>query len=210
MLAGVSSTKRMTCLSASLLIVLVAMKVQPFDFAQFQERRFKIEFVYGRAQGSQSKFVYDARRGVAKSGVRLRGIAIARSEQFPKAFSCGRCFVRVEAPIRFTSRALGDDVRQRVLDGLNLMLDDGSKCTQQLRHRGIPLTNCLFQLVSRRINLPDIHVAGDSLHGMDNALGLLWIFAVECGCYLCSHVTMVSREAHKQVSIQPPIAGGAR
>src|SRR5277367_6501284 len=101
----------MTCLSASLLIAVVTMNVQPFDFTQSQKRRFKIEFVYRRSQSVQSKPVNGAGRSIAESGERFRGVAIARVEQFSKAFGCGRGFASVEASIRFTSSAIGSDVR---------------------------------------------------------------------------------------------------
>src|SRR5271157_3654793 len=111
MLAGVSSTNRMTCLSVSMLIVVVTMNVEALDFAQFQERRFKIEFVYGCAQSVEPGPVNGARCSVAENGERFRGVGIARLEQFPKASSRGRGLASVELSIRFTSRSIGDAVR---------------------------------------------------------------------------------------------------
>src|SRR5580658_3034837 len=101
----------MTCLSASLLIVLATMNVQALDFAEFLECRFKIEFVYGCAKCVPSWLVYNFSRSFGESRERFCGVAITRIEQFPKASSCGRGFLRVEAPIRFTSSAMGGGVR---------------------------------------------------------------------------------------------------
>src|SRR5271154_5451656 len=111
MLAGVSSTNRITCLSASLLIVMVTMNVQAFDFAQSQKRRFKVEVAYGYAQSVQSNFVQGAGHCIAESGERFRGVAVTRLEQFPKACGCGCSSASVEVWIRFASRPMEDDVR---------------------------------------------------------------------------------------------------
>src|ERR1700720_1933148 len=99
MLAGVSSTSRITCLHVSALIGGIIMKVCPVDFAELRERRFKIESVYGHAQSVQSWFVDDATHGIRESGERLSGATITRLEQFSKASSSGRGFARIEVSI---------------------------------------------------------------------------------------------------------------
>ena len=87
------------------------MNGETFNFAQFQERRFKIEFVYGCAQSVEPWLVNGARRSVAENGEGFRGVAVTRLEQFPQASSRGSGFASVELSIRFTSRAIGDAVR---------------------------------------------------------------------------------------------------
>ena len=99
------------------------MNGKAFNFTQFQERRFKIEFVDGCAQRVEPRLVNGARCSVAENGEGFRGVAIARLEQFPQASSRGSGFASVELSIRFTSRAIGDAVRQRPLDRLNLAVE---------------------------------------------------------------------------------------
>src|SRR5271157_2593514 len=69
--------------------------------------------------------------------------------------------------------------------------------------------NRLLQLFCGKLDLLDSEIAGNTLHGMSDALRHLPVSAVECGGDLYVRIRVLRRKFHEQVSVQALISSHA-
>src|SRR5271168_2111178 len=73
----------------------------------------------------------------------------------------------------------------------------------------IAVMNCLLQLFCGKLDSPDPEIAGNTLHGMSDALRHLPVSAFECGGDLYLSIRVLRGKFHKQVSVQALVSSHA-